>query len=695
MAFQAGAIVSKLTLDRTQFTASVKGVQKQTRMLGGWVKQNSEQFRKMGKAIAVAGGLMAGAFAKLVWEASKAEEIQSKFFAVFKSEAPSALKFIDEFAASVGRSRIDLMEWMATLQDTFVPLGFARDKARLFSQTLTQLAVDLASFNNQAEPDVIRDLQSAIVGNHETMRKYGVIITEATIAQELLNMGIKRSQDEVTAAEKAQARLNIIIKGTADAQGDAIRTSTSFANVIRRLEARIRDLQVGIGDELLPAASAFISMIIEGTSDIQKSSKSIASAFLTFFKLTAKGLEGLILLFQRFQEMVFEMGAGIARFFRRYVENLIIGFALLKKIGIPVVGVLKSLLEAWVNLAVIEEGYNETREKHIESMTKTIEIFDELFESLNKIETGMEKTKVATDEGAESMDNLKKVSEKVSTTWVTMADLGKVIWEKVKPSDKLTDKLLETQLRISGLGDEMLKLSQIAKIVAKEMEEAWINVFWNIHSDAMLFINSLSSLFSQLNQTQLAFINQEYEARKTAIEASKMTETSKAKAIEKLETDTAKKRAKAEARAARLSKAVALMEAIVHTASAIVQALPNIPLAILVGAMGAVQTALIAGTPVPTFQRGGRITERGGIVGEAGPELFVPERPGVIVPLRETRGGRVLPRVEINFSPTFNISTLDPMTTRDVVRQQIMPAMVEALKNKIQLSQLQSALGVY
>ena len=35
MAFQAGAVVSKLTLDRSKFSASIRAVQKQTRTLGG------------------------------------------------------------------------------------------------------------------------------------------------------------------------------------------------------------------------------------------------------------------------------------------------------------------------------------------------------------------------------------------------------------------------------------------------------------------------------------------------------------------------------------------------------------------------------------------------------------------------------------------------------------------------------------
>lgn len=221
-----------------------------------------EKIKGFGTAATVMGGAIVGAFAMMIKSASEAEEIESKFFAVFKEESGAATTYIENFAAATGRSRVDLMEWMSTLQDTFVPLGFARGEANEFSQTLTTLAVDLASFNNQAEPDVIRDLQSAIVGNHETMRKYGVIINEASINQELLNMGLADGKKNATEAQKAQARLNIIMRSTADAQGDAERTSGSFANQMRALQAQLRDLAVEIGSTVIPMVSEFIQKIV-------------------------------------------------------------------------------------------------------------------------------------------------------------------------------------------------------------------------------------------------------------------------------------------------------------------------------------------------------------------------------------------------------------------------------------------------
>jgi hypothetical protein len=84
------------------------------------------------------------------------------------------------------------------------------------------------------------------------------------------------------------------------------------------------------------------------------------------------------------------------------------------------------------------------------------------------------------------------------------------------------------------------------------------------------------------------------------------------------------KRSAARRTAAKQEKAVALLSAIVNTAAAIAKALPNIPLAIAVGILGAIQIAVIKSQPLP-MKEGGIITEPTVVMaGEAGPEAFIP-----------------------------------------------------------------------
>ncbi|MBA7664610.1 hypothetical protein ES703_72671 [subsurface metagenome] len=228
--------------------------------------------------------------------------------------------------------------------------------------------------------------------------------------------------------------------------------------------------------------------------------------------------------------------------------------------------------------------------------------------------------------------------------------------------------------------------------LTKDWPKTWKESFQMALADAALFTSSLSSLFNQITENQIAGIEKEYNARKVAIESSLMSEKSKTDAMEKLDKEFEKKRKKAMRTQAVRTKVVGIMEAIIHTASAVIEALPNIPLSIAVGIMGAAQTALIAAQPLPSFQRGGRI-EEAGIVGERGPEIFAPDRPGHIIPIRERPPGALGSQVTLTFNPIFYLSTLDPLTARDVVREQIGPELLEMLKTKILLPEFQEALG--
>ena len=106
----------------------------------------------------------------------------------------------------------------------------------------------------------------------------------------------------------------------------------------------------------------------------------------------------------------------------------------------------------------------------------------------------------------------------------------------------------------------------------------------------------------------------------------------------------------------KVDKALKMAQAVMNTATGVTKALSvgNIPLAVLIGALGAVQVASIAQTKYQGRRLGGRMNQgEPYMVGEAGAELVVPDRPSNVVPNNKL-GGMSQP-VTVN----FNISTVD------------------------------------
>jgi SLT domain-containing protein len=98
--------------------------------------------------------------------------------------------------------------------------------------------------------------------------------------------------------------------------------------------------------------------------------------------------------------------------------------------------------------------------------------------------------------------------------------------------------------------------------------------------------------------------------------------------------------------------------AIMNTAAGVTKALAlpfpfNLVVAGIVGAAGAVQIAAIASQSYQGRQTGGLV--QGGtpyMVGEQGPELFMPNQTGTIIPNRNMSGGQTV-------NVTFDINTVD------------------------------------
>ena len=197
---------------------------------------------------------------RFVKESADVEETLNKFNVVFGKSSDRALEFSETLAEGVGRSKFMLQEMLATLQDTFVPLGFARDKSADLSMALTKLAVDVASFQNKADDEVVKAFTSALVGNHEAVRAYGITITQAMLQQAALEKGIIDTEREMTAQEKVLARLVIIYNATRDAEGDALKTKESYTNQLKAFNAQLEELRVRIGDTIEPFAALLLKL---------------------------------------------------------------------------------------------------------------------------------------------------------------------------------------------------------------------------------------------------------------------------------------------------------------------------------------------------------------------------------------------------------------------------------------------------
>jgi hypothetical protein len=278
--FQFAEAYVELTAKDGKFRSALAAAEVKIRKL----QSSMEGMSRAAQRLFLAGTAAIGYFVK---KAADAEEVMSKFNAVFKEGADEARKWAKEYADAIGRSKYDLQQYMASFQDTFVPLGFARDQAAQFSKQLTRLGLDLASFNNTAEPETMQLLASALVGNHEAVRRFGIVLTETSLKQELLNRGIKGNVQHASNMEKVLARLAIIMRSTTDAQGDALRTSDSMTNQWKRFKSQVTDLAVELGNVFVPIMKKATSQLANWLEQLKAMPSANAQAIISITSIVA------------------------------------------------------------------------------------------------------------------------------------------------------------------------------------------------------------------------------------------------------------------------------------------------------------------------------------------------------------------------------------------------------------------------
>jgi len=187
--------------------------------------------------------------------ASDLQEVTSKFEVVFAGQEAAAESWAKNMVDNYAMSRREAKQYLSSVQDLLVPMGMVPDKAGEMSNAVVKLSADLGSFNNLPTAQVMGDIQSALVGNFETMKKYGVVLNASIVQEKALAMGLAATKDQLTAAHKAQAAYALMVTGSTAAIGDMGRTSEGYANQLKEAGALQEDVWGSLGKALLPMAS--------------------------------------------------------------------------------------------------------------------------------------------------------------------------------------------------------------------------------------------------------------------------------------------------------------------------------------------------------------------------------------------------------------------------------------------------------
>lgn len=211
--------------------------------------------------------------------AADLEEVQNVVNVSFGDMADEVEKFADSAVQNFGMSALTAKRMASTFMAMANGMGIAAKDGKNMSLQLTALAGDMASFYN-VEQDVAQTaLNSIFTGETESLKKFGIVLTEANLKTFALSKGITKSYSAMSQAEKVALRYQYVLKATADAQGDFARTSGSWANQVRILKEQWSQLIGILGKGLIAALTPIVKALNKLLSYLIAIGNAIASLF--------------------------------------------------------------------------------------------------------------------------------------------------------------------------------------------------------------------------------------------------------------------------------------------------------------------------------------------------------------------------------------------------------------------------------
>jgi uncharacterized protein YukE len=240
--------------------------------------------------LSLAFGTVQSVLGPAIKAASNMEESLSKVNVVFGKGAKEVEKFASGAAKNLGQSKQAVLEAAGVFGTFGKAAGLAGTDLAVFSNDFTTLATDLASFNNTTPEEAVQAIGAALRGEAEPLRRFGVLLNDATLKQEAMTLGIYDGKGALTAQQKILAAQSAIYKQTGDAQGDFMRTSDGLANSTRTLSATFKDLQAKFGAAFLEqakTATANINFLAQAFNKLPtpvKNSNNEIAGFIGFLK---------------------------------------------------------------------------------------------------------------------------------------------------------------------------------------------------------------------------------------------------------------------------------------------------------------------------------------------------------------------------------------------------------------------------
>lgn len=257
------------------------------------IKNATRSLINFGKKLAVMFGVGSMvAFAKqsieLASDLQEVDNVVSKSFGSMRGEMDA---LADTSIKSLGISRLTAYRTGSTFMSMGKSMLTSGEDAKNMALELTKLSANMSSFFNVRQDLTSIALKSIYTGETETLKQYGVVMTEVNLKQFALSQGITKSYNTMTQSEKVMLRYKYVMQQLGYIGDDFIDTQNSWANQTRILSEQWKEFMSIVGDGLVTVLTPVIRVLNQMVSALISASNSIRN-FLSALGVKFESMKG-------------------------------------------------------------------------------------------------------------------------------------------------------------------------------------------------------------------------------------------------------------------------------------------------------------------------------------------------------------------------------------------------------------------
>lgn len=256
---------NKLGQTRAELEKVSKELEKNKTILG----KTSEEWEKLGQKTGDIGKNLTtkltvpilGAAAASFKLGADLEDAIGKTNAVFKQNAREIEQWAENAYSNFGLAKTTALDMANSFGALASGMGLNSIKVKEYSQALTELAVDMVAFHGGRLDVAETALNSIFTGETESLKKYGIVMTEANLQQYAHTKGIREKISDMTEAEKVQLRYNFVMDKSKDVIGHYQREQDNATTQLLKFQEGLKKVGESFSNQILPLFTPFLETI--------------------------------------------------------------------------------------------------------------------------------------------------------------------------------------------------------------------------------------------------------------------------------------------------------------------------------------------------------------------------------------------------------------------------------------------------